>query len=111
MSSNDAQSFTPGLSLRQAAIVAGIAYFLMRVAVAEFYIKPKLIMAGDIERTSQNIALHGTLFATAILCYFVTYILDVVIAWALYILLATPENKSLRTSRIRAAPSIPHRFS
>ena len=46
MSSNDAQSFTPGLSLRQAAIVAGIAYFLMPVGMAEFYIKPKLIIAG-----------------------------------------------------------------
>jgi Domain of unknown function (DUF4386) len=94
MSSNGAQSFTPGLSLRQAAIVAGIAYFLMPVAIAEFYIKPKLIIAGDIERTSQNIALHGSLFAAAILCYFITYILDMVIAWALYILLA-PVNRSL----------------
>ena len=94
MSSSTPQTFSPGLTLRQAAIVAGIAYFLMPVAIAEFYIKPKLIIAGDIERTSQNIAVHGTLFATAILCYFITYILDIVIAWALYILLA-PVNRSL----------------
>lgn len=74
MSSNDAQSFTPGLSLRQAAIVTGIAYFLMPVAVAEFYIKPKLIIADDIERTSQNIA-PWKAFCYPILCYFVTLIM------------------------------------
>src|SRR5207248_10879806 len=66
----------------------------MPVAIAEFYIKPKLIIAGDIERTSQNIALHGPLFATAIHCYFITYIPDIEIAWSFYIQLA-PVNRSM----------------
>ncbi|HEV2616684.1 MAG TPA: DUF4386 domain-containing protein [Candidatus Acidoferrales bacterium] len=94
MSSPSPLSTNHGLTLRQASLVAGIAYFLMPVAIAEFYIKPKLIIPGDIERTSQNIASHGQLFAAAILCYLVTYILDIVIAWALYVLLV-PVNRSL----------------
>jgi hypothetical protein len=55
---------------------------------------PKLVIAGNIEQTVQNIVAHGGLFVAAILCYLVTFIEDVVIAWALYVLLA-PVNRSL----------------
>jgi len=84
----------PGLSLRQAALTAGLAYLLMPVAYAEFAIFPKLVIAGNIEQTTQNIITHPQLFGTAILCYLVTLILDIVIAWALYALF-TPVNRSL----------------
>ena len=83
-----------GMTLRQAALVAGICYLLMPVAYAEFAIYPKLVIPGNIEQTSQNIVAHGGLFSAAILCYLITFILDVVIAWALYVLLA-PVNRSL----------------
>ena len=83
-----------GLSLRQAALTAGVAYLLMPVTIAEFYINPKLIVSGNIDQTAQNIAAHGRLFAAAILCYLITLIFDVIIAWALYILLL-PVNRSL----------------
>ena len=83
-----------GLTLRQAALIAGFAYLLMPVTIAEFYINPKLLIPGNIELTSQNILAHGRLFGAAILCYLITLVLDVVIAWALYILL-TPVNRSL----------------
>lgn len=83
-----------GLSLRQAALIAGIAYLLMPVAFAEFFVFPKLLVAGHIEQTVQNIAAHGKLFFTGFLCHLITLMLDVVIAWALYILL-TPVNRSL----------------
>ena len=81
-----------GLTLRQAALIAGFSYLLMPVTLAEFY--PRLLVPGNIEQTTQNIIAHGRLFATAILCYLITLILDVVIAWALYILLA-PVNRAL----------------
>ena len=84
----------PGLSLRQAAVVAGISYFLMPVAFADFYVFPKLIISGDIVHTAQNIASHGKLFFVGILCHFITLVLDVIIAWALYVLLA-PVNQAL----------------
>jgi hypothetical protein len=83
-----------GLNLRQAALTAGIAYLLMPVTIAEFYINPKLFVSSNIEQTAQNIAAHGKLFAAAILCYLITLIFDIIIAWALYILLM-PVNRSL----------------
>jgi Domain of unknown function (DUF4386) len=67
---------------------------LMPVAYAEFAIYPKLVIPGNIEQTAQNIVVHGRLFVAAILCYLITLMLDVVIAWALYILLA-PVNRSV----------------
>ena len=83
-----------GLTLRQAALIAAFAYFLMPVALAEFYINPKLFIPGNIEQTAQNIVVHGRLFGVAILCYLITFIEDIVIAWALYVLLA-PVNRAL----------------
>jgi hypothetical protein len=47
-----------GLSVGQAALVAGICYFLMPVAFAEFAIFPKLVIAGHVDQTAQNIAAH-----------------------------------------------------
>jgi len=83
-----------GITLRQAALIAGIAYLLMPVTVAEFLLWPKLVIPGNIEQTVQSIGAHGGLFVAAILCYLLTLILDVVIAWALYVLLA-PVNRSV----------------
>ena len=83
-----------GLTLRQAALVAGFGYLLMPVAYAEFSIYPKLVIPANIEQTVQNIVAHSGLFFTAIGCYLITLMLDVVIAWALYILL-TPVNRSV----------------
>lgn len=83
-----------GLTLRQAALIAGFCYLLMPVTFAEFYINPRVFVPGNIEQTAQNIIVHGRLFVVAILCYLVTLILDVVIAWSLYILLA-PVNRAV----------------
>ncbi len=83
-----------GITLRQAALVAGFGYLFMPVTYAEFSIMPKLVVQGNVEQSAQNIAAHSTLFAAAILCYLITFILDLVIAWALYELLA-PVNGSL----------------
>ncbi len=82
------------MTLRQAALVAGFAYLLSPVTTAEFTLMPKLVIPGNIEQTVQNIGVHSGMFAAAILCYFVTFIEDIVIAWALYVLLA-PVNRGL----------------
>jgi hypothetical protein len=55
---------------------------------------PKLVIAGNIEQTAQNITVHGGLFVTAIFCYLICFIEDVVIAWALYVLLV-PVNRAV----------------
>jgi len=94
MSSNRPGLHGEWLTLLQAALIAGFTYLLMPVTIAEFYINPKLLVAGNVEQTAQNIATHGRLFAAAILCYLVTLIFDVIIAWALYILLM-PVSRSV----------------
>src|SRR5271170_6639106 len=83
-----------GLTLRQAALTAGFAYLLNPVSYAESSIYPKLVIPGNIEQTVQNIAAHQGLFVAAILCYLISFIGDVVIAWALYFLLA-PVNRAV----------------
>jgi Domain of unknown function (DUF4386) len=83
-----------GVTLRQAALVAGSAYLLNPVSYAEFSIYPKLVVASNAEQTVQNISAHLGLFAAAIICYVISFIGDVIIAWALYVLLA-PVNRAL----------------
>ena len=80
--------------MRKAALIAGFAYVLSPVTTAEFSIMPRLVIPGNIEQTVQNISAHSGQFVAAIFCYFVTFLEDIVIAWALYVLLA-PVNKSL----------------
>ncbi|HYL28230.1 MAG TPA: DUF4386 domain-containing protein [Candidatus Nitrosotalea sp.] len=83
-----------GLTLRQAALIAGFTYLLNPVSYAEFTLYPKLVIPGHIEQTVANITTHGGTFVAMILCYFVNFVEDIVIAWALYVLLA-PVNQAL----------------
>jgi hypothetical protein len=94
VSSNTRANRYQGITLRQAAVVAGFAYLLNPVSYAEFSIYPKLVVASDVDQTVRNISAHLGLFATAILCYIISFIGDVIIAWALYVLLA-PVNRAL----------------
>ncbi|MFZ0032310.1 MAG: hypothetical protein WAK84_10600 [Candidatus Cybelea sp.] len=44
-----------GLTLRQAALIAGFGYLLDPVSYAEFTLYPKLVIPGHIEQTVANI--------------------------------------------------------
>ena len=94
MSSNTPANRYEGITMRQAALVAGFAYLLNPVSYSEFSIYPKLVVASNVDQTVQNISAHLDLFAAAILCYIISFIGDVIIAWALYVLLA-PVNRAL----------------
>jgi hypothetical protein len=83
-----------GLTLRQAALIAGFAYLLNPTPYAEFSLFPRLVTPGNIDQTVQTIGAHSELFGALIVCYLVNYIGDVVIAWALYALFA-PVNRAL----------------
>ncbi len=83
-----------GITLRQAALIAGFAYLLGPVTYAEFSIYPKLVIPANIAQTVHNISAHPGVFSAAILCYLIEFIEDIVIAWALYILLI-PVNRAL----------------
>jgi len=85
-----------GISLRQAALSAGFALLAMSFAApfADKYAYPRLVIAGNIGQTVQNIATHRGLFVAMTLAYLVNFICDLVVAWALYVLL-TPVNRAL----------------
>jgi hypothetical protein len=83
-----------GLTLRQAALVAGFGYLLSPVTIAEFQLYPKIVIAGNPAQTFANIGAHSGTFAAIIVCYLVTFLEDIVIAWALFYLLA-PVNRAL----------------
>jgi hypothetical protein len=83
-----------GLTLRQAALIAGLGYLLSPVAYAEFTLYPKLVIPGHIDQTVANISAHHGMFLALFFCYFINFIEDVIIAWALYVLLA-PVNRAV----------------
>lgn len=82
-----------GLTLRQAALIAGFGYLLSPVGYAEGVYR-KLIIASNIEQTVKNITVHQRLFVVAVLCYLIEFIKDIVIAWALYYL-RRPVNRAM----------------
>jgi hypothetical protein len=84
------------ISLRQAAIVAGFSLLIMTILapIANFIGYHNLIMPGNAEKTASNIIASEGLFRVSICIFLVVAILDVVVAWALYILLK-PVNKIL----------------
>lgn len=94
MNSTSLADHGEGLTLRMAALIAGFSYLLGPVTYAEFSIYPKLVISNNIAQTVQNITAHRGLFAAAILCYLVEFIEDIVIAWALYVLLV-PVNRAI----------------
>ncbi len=93
MQSSEDASWARGLSLKQAALVAGFTYLLNPVTFAEAYVMPRLVSV-DPAQTVTNLTAHPHLFSAGILSYVFSALGDVVIAWALYTLL-TPVNRAL----------------
>lgn len=84
------------LSQHQAAIVAGIGLLLMALIApfAEFSVRQSLIVPGDAATTATNLMANEFLARISICIYLIVAILDVVVAWALYVFLK-PVHKSL----------------
>lgn len=87
-----------GMTLRRAALVAGITSFapliLGGVPFAEFYVFAKLIVPADTAETVRNIQANRGLFLVGVFAHLITFVADVIIAWALYVLLA-PVHRAL----------------
>jgi hypothetical protein len=100
MSTNEnIQRFTgisSGLSLRTAAIVAGVGLLLMAILAPIAYLNTfqSLVKFDDAALTAQNIMNAVGAFRLCILLLFIVILLDIVVAWALYIVLV-PANKNL----------------
>ena len=72
---------------RRAAVVAGIGYVaLFALGIfANFFVREGLIVAGDAAATARNIVASEGLFRGGLVSFLVVFLLDVVVAWALYV--------------------------
>jgi len=86
----------PDVTLRNAAITAGISLLVMAVLapVADFVILKRLIVPEDAAKTASNIVSSEGLFRIGISLFLIVAILDIIVAWALYVFLK-PVNRSL----------------
>jgi len=84
------------VSLRTAAIVAGVGLLLMAILSPIAYLSTfrSLVKFDDAALTAQNILNSMGTFRTCIILLFTVAILDIVVDWALYTLLV-PTNKNL----------------
>lgn len=84
------------ISQRQAAIIAGISLLLMTVLAGFAYgvVFESLVNLGDAEATVRNIKASELLFRFGTFSWLLILILDVVVAWALYIYFK-PVNQSV----------------
>jgi hypothetical protein len=85
-----------GVSLRRAALLAGFGLLVMTLAApcAEYVVYSKLVVRGDIEATVQNLQADSGRLLAGIFAYLITFIMDLVVAWALYVLLI-PVNRAV----------------
>jgi hypothetical protein len=85
----------PGGPLRRAAVVAGIGLLVMAaLALASFSALEGLVVEGDATATAGNIVEHELRFRMIVGGFLVVAVLDVVVAWALYVFLR-PVDRSI----------------
>ena len=81
------KSETPGsLSLKSAALIAGFGLLIMTLSapLAHFHFMGQSIVPGDPAATVENLRTNGTPYLIGTLLLFITYVMDVFVAWALY---------------------------
>ena len=102
--SNKTVTRTHKTSLSAAALIAGIGLLIMVIAApfAELYVFPKLIISGDAAETVKNILANKTLFIAGLFGYLISFLCDLLVAWALYVFLKpVDENFSRLTAWFR----------
>jgi hypothetical protein len=84
------------LSLRQAAKIAGFGLLFMTLPAifTNFFVLQGLVVPGDAAQTATNIMANTLVFHLGIGCFVIVIILDVLVAWGLYIFLK-PANRSV----------------
>jgi len=86
MDNNSTQGLDNGLTQRNSALIAGFALLVMVFAapVANFYFMPQSVVKGDIAATVTSLQTNGAPFLLGTLLLFVTYVMDIIVAWALF---------------------------
>jgi hypothetical protein len=74
-------------SMRRAALIAGLGLLLMSIlaGLATFGVLDRLVTEGDASRTTSQILAAFTTFRLAILALFLIAVLDLLVAWALWV--------------------------
>ena len=97
MNSIKDSSTSTDVSVRQAARIAGISYLLIYIvaALADFSMDGRAsVVLGDVTTAVDNIVENKTLFRLGVAGWIVVMVIDVIVAWALYVFLK-PVNRSL----------------
>jgi len=83
-------------SPRSAALTAGAGYMIIFLLAmfANFLVKEGLIVAGDAVSTAENIQRSAGLFRAGMVSFLVVFLVDIPIAWGLYVLLK-PVHRDL----------------
>lgn len=73
---------------RRAALIAGVSYLLIFVLAifANFIVVGGLVDTGDAAATFANVADSEVVFRFGLIAFLVVFLLDVVVAWALWVL-------------------------
>ena len=84
------------ITLKNSAIIAGIGLLLMAIIapIANYTIIQGLVDPKDVTKTISNIIASDGLFRLGIVLLMIVALLDIIVAWALYIFLI-PVNKQL----------------
>lgn len=96
MNSNKVSIVNNETSLRNAALIAGFGLVFITISAifAEFYAFPKLIFYDNAAETALNIMANKNLFLVGLFSWLLTFICDILVAWALYVFLR-PVNKTV----------------
>lgn len=91
----------PRPTRRHAAIIAGVGYLVIFVlsVFANFMVRTNLIDSDDPTATASNIHDSETLFRFGLVAFLIVFVVDVVVAWALFVLF---EDVSVEMSRLSA---------
>lgn len=91
----------PGsISARTAAIIAGIGYLVIFVGAifANFVVLEGMVVDGDPAETVANIVDDEAVFRIGLIAFLVIFVVDVVIAWALWIVFKAESRELSRLS-------------
>jgi hypothetical protein len=90
------------VSLRQAAVFAGLGYLIVFIFGFANIRREKLTVRGDAATTASNIVASESRFRAGTASWIVVLVADVVVAWALYVFLKpVGESLSLLTAWVR----------
>jgi len=83
-------------SINKIARIAGFGYLIIFITgiFSNFYVLENFIVPGDAATTANNIMGNNMIFRIGVLSFVIMVFFDVVLAWALYVLLK-PVNKNL----------------